>query len=472
MTTIKAFKIIVVEPNLNRRNYLRMQISDGGDTAVCFENESSCLDNLALLEPDLVIVGQFPNEKVSRFLYASKSIDIRMPIIVMSAEPATHALIQVNSFPDTVCVSPAITPDTLARTISQFKERANPISERKGAHDWPMIVGTNPEIVKIKKAIFEIARSDEALLVEGECGTGKDLVARAVHYWSTRNKGAFIKIDSGAITPKILHNGLSMGFVSREKTCREAPVDKGQPPISTIQTLFFDEISQMPISFQGFLLRLFDQQGKTGNARNSISPKIRIITSTCENLAELVAGGKFRKDLFYRLNVLRIQIPPLRNRSGDVPLLVDFFIDKYCRQLGRGHYSLPQKSRTLYAEYDWPGNVRELENIVKSSVVVGDENGYVESFCRCYNLRKKGTVLKNEEPFYPIVDAGEIKSYMENLNSVSLKDICGEFIMRAEKKFMKKALETTNWNRKKAAGLLNISYKSLLNKIKVYNLTA
>jgi two-component system response regulator AtoC len=472
MATIKAFKIIVVEPNSNRRNYLRMQISDSGDTAVCFEKESSCLDNLALLEPDLVIIGQLPIERVSRFLYAAKYIDIWLPVLVISAEPATHSFIGVNGFPDTIGVSPAITPETLSETIGQFKERANNISNRKGAHDWPMIVGADPELVKLKKAIFEIARANEALLVEGECGTGKDLVARAVHFWSTRDQGAFIKIDSGAITREILQNGLSMGFVSREETCRQAQEDKTHPLDPSRQTLFFDEIGQMPIPLQGILLRLFEQQGEAGNEIYSVSPHIRIIASTCENLAELVSAGKFRKDLFYRLTVFRIRIPPLRNRPGDVPLLVDFFIDKYCRQLGKGHYSLPRKSRARYAEYDWPGNVRELENIVKSSVVVGDENGYIESLCRCYNRRKKGAVLEQEEPFYPLVDAVEIKSYLENLNGVSLKDICSEFIMRAEKKFMKNALNRTNWNRKKAAGLLNISYKSLLNKIKVYNLTA
>jgi len=472
MAAIKAFKIIVVEPDPNRRNYLRMQITDGGDTAVCFEMENSCLDNLELLEPDLVILGQLPGERVFRFLYAVKYIHIQLPVLVISAEPAIHSFIQSNGFPDTIGVSPALTSETLTQTIGQFKGRTNSLSHRKGAHDWPIIVGIDPEVVKIKKAIFEIARSDEAVLVEGESGTGKDLVAKAVHFWSARDQGAFIKIDSGALTRKILQNGFSMGFESLEESFSEAQGEAAPPLDPLRQTLFFDEIGQMPISLQGLLLRLFEQQGKVVNTDYSISPHIRIIASTCENLAELVAAGKFRKDLFYRLNVFRIQLPPLRKRPGDVPLLVDFFTDKFCRQLGKGHYSLPQRARALYAEYDWPGNVRQLENIVKSAVVVGDENGYIESLCRCHNNWKKEAVSEKEDPFYPLVDAGEIKSYMENLKSVSLKDICREFIMRAEKKFMKNALDQTNWNRKKAAGLLNISYKSLLNKIKVYNLTA
>ncbi|MFH0725215.1 MAG: sigma 54-interacting transcriptional regulator [Pseudomonadota bacterium] len=471
MTTIKAYNIIVIEPDPSRRNYLRMQISDSGDRAVCFEKEATCLDNLALLEPDLLILGLLPSERISRFLYAAKYIDVRLPILVMSAEPAAQAFIRVNGFPNTMSISPAISPDALNEVIGQFRDRRIDTPDQEGDRNWPIIVGSDPEIVKLKKAIFEIARSDEALLVEGECGTGKDLVARAVHFWSTRRRRAFVKVDSGAITREILQNDLSMWFERGEEVLKQAVGENDRDPAPPGPTFFFDEIGRIPLTFQGALLRLFEQRGGGGNGPFSGSACIRIIASTSENLAGLVETGKFRKDLFYRLNVYRIRIPPLRERSNDIPLLVDFFIDKYCRQLGKGHYRFPPKARSLYAEYDWPGNVRELENMVKSSVVVGDENGYIESLCRCHPNRKSGPVSPKNDGVYPLVDFEEIKPYVADLNRISLKDICGEFITRAEKKLMKKALDSTNWNRKKAAGLLNISYKSLLNKIKEYNLT-
>jgi DNA-binding NtrC family response regulator len=473
MTTVRAYKIIVIEPDPSRRNYLRMQISDKGDRAVCFEKESTCLDNLALLEPDLIFLGQLPSQRVSRFLYAAKYIDIQLPILVMSAEPAAYEFIRVNGFPNTMGISPSIAAEELMEVIGQFKTRGIDVLDQKGARFWPIIVGSDPEVVKLKKAIFEIARSDDALLVEGECGTGKDLLARAVHFWSIPHQGAFVKVDSGAITREILQNDLSIRFENGEPAFKPPGSEEGRDLDLFRQTLFLDEIGQTPLALQGILLRLFEQQrGPDMSAPHPGFPFIRIIASTSENLARLVEMGQFRKDLFYRLNVFRIRIPPLRERPTDIPLLVDFFIDKYCRLLGKGHYSLPQKARALYAEYDWPGNVRELENIVKSSVVVGDENGYIESLCRYYSNRKSGPASEQSGRLYPLVNFEEIKSYMEDLNSISLKDICSEFITRAEKKLMKSALDRTNWNRKKAAGLLNISYKSLLNKMKVYNLTA
>jgi two-component system response regulator AtoC len=449
-----------------------MKISDCGDRAVCFEKESTCLDNLALLEPDLLILGQLSSERISRFLYAAKYSDAQLPVLVMSADPADHAFIRVNCFPNTKGINPAISPEELNETIGEFKAREIDTSDQKGARNWPIIVGSDAETVKLKKAIFEIARSDEALLVEGECGTGKDLVSRAVHFWCNRNRGAFIKVDSGAITREILRNDISMWFERGDEILKQAAGETNRDLALTRPTLFFDEIGRMPYASQGILLRLFERQAGAGNTSLSGSPWIRIISSTSENLTELVETGKFRKDLFYRLNVYRIQIPPLRERPKDILILVDFFIDKYCRQLGKSHYSFPPKARSLYAEYDWPGNVRELENIVKSSVVVGDENGYIEALCRCYHNRKSRPVSEPNAGVYPLVDFEEIKSYMADLNSISLKTICGEFITRAEKKLMRKALDSTNWNRKKAAGLLNISYKSLLNKIKVYNLSA
>lgn len=443
----------MVEPNPARRNHLRVLITDWGHTAVCFEKESICLDNLPLLLPELIILGQLPLGRIYRFLYAAKHIYFSLPVLAITGEPDFHEFIRINGFVHTKGITPAFTPEDLKARIHHFKETTKGSSAFSDLKDWPMIVGIESELVKLKKAIFEIARSGESLLIEGENGTGKDLVARAVHYWSVGDQGIFIKVDSGAVTRDILQHDLSKWFDASEDAPAPSP-----------RTIFLDEIGQMPMDLQRILLRLFEQQEFSDN------PGFRIIAANSENLGRLTEMGKFRKDLYYRLNVFRIKIPPLRKRRQDIPLLVDFFMDKYCRELGKGHYQLPVKARGLYGEYDWPGNVREIENVVKSSVIVGDECGFIESLCRCYNNHRPAGGGQKDN-LYGLVDVADLKSYMGDLNNISLKNICREFITRAEKKLMKKALDATKWNRKKAAGLLNISYKSLLNKIKVYNLT-
>jgi len=185
----------------------------------------------------------------------------------------------------------------------------------------------------------------------------------------------------------------------------------------------------------------------------------------------LVEKGEFRKDLFYRLNVIRIDIPPLRNRIQDIPLLAVFFNDKFCGDLGKSHFNLSKKTKNMLSCYHWPENVRELENVVRHSVLTGDEDSMLNKLCLPDQRLKSTNHIDCSEDIYTVAELSDVKKYLKDLNEVSLKDICREFITRAEKKIMKQALEKTNWNRKKAAILLDISYKSLLNKIKAYDLT-
>jgi two-component system response regulator AtoC len=339
-----------------------------------------------------------------------------------------------------------------------------------------MIVGATPEVIKIKKTIFDLAQSSEALLVQGENGTGKELISRAVHFWTPMNKdhlkikGGFFKIDSATISQKLLQEDLSkwLSRPSDEPEARGSALKEDRPQFRN--TVFFDDIHLMPMDLQGGLLSLFEDWENRSDPFPDGTDRIRIIASTSEDLGVLTELGKFRKDLFYRLNVFHIQLPPLRLRRHDIPLLVDFFTDRYCHEIGKGHYAIPEKTRMLYTEYDWPGNVRELEAIVKRSVIVGDECGFIESLCRHRSPRSRPEDIQNA-PLEHLLDATELKSYMKDLNNISLKKICSKFIMKAEKTFLKQALDRTDWNRRKAAELLNISYKSLRNKIKVYNLT-
>ena len=324
----------------------------------------------------------------------------------------------------------------------------------------PSIVGNNPEIVKIKDMIPELSRSSETVLLKGEKGTGKELFAKVIQHKSGRRENPFVKVNCSALTNDMSENELLGRNAQAIKDLNQRK--KGIFSVADTGTLFFDEIGQLPPAYQAELL-LLEKNGmsKTGvKAEEKID--VRVIASTSADLESLIKKGTFLKSLYNRLNVISIIIPPLRYRLEDIPFLSDFFADKYCAELGKTHYKLSQKTKSTFFSYNWPGNVMELENLVKGAVALGNEDSI---------LNQLDTHNKINEYIYNFTGLTDVKKHIKDSGDLPLKDICRKINAQAEKKLMKQALERTNWNRKKAAIMLNISYKSLLNKIKAYNLT-
>ena len=325
----------------------------------------------------------------------------------------------------------------------------------------PSIVGNNPEIVKIKEMIPELSRSSETVLLKGEKGTGKELVAKVIQYKSGRRENPFVKVNCSALTNEMSENELLGRNVQAIKDLNQRK--KGIFSVADTGTLFFDEIGQLQPAYQAELLLFLEQNGMSktvANAEEKID--VRVIASTSADLESLVKTGIFLKKLYNRLNVISIIIPPLRYRLEDIPLLSDFFTDKYCDELGKNHYRLSQKAKNVFFSYHWPGNVLELENLIKGAVALGNEDNLINQL--------NGQSRTNEYT-HNFAELADINKRIQDSGNLPLKDICREINAQAEQKLMKQALEKTNWNRKKAATMLNISYKSLLNKIKAYNLT-
>jgi transcriptional regulator with PAS, ATPase and Fis domain len=248
--------------------------------------------------------------------------------------------------------------------------------------------------------------------------------------------------------------------------------EKGIFEVANTGTIFLDKIGEMPASLQANLLQVLEGEDISKlDFKTKETIDVRIIAATNKDLGLLVETQEFRKDLYYRLNVINITIPPLRNRIEDILLLSVFFNDKFCGELGKSHYELSKKTKNIFSRYHWPGNVRELKKVVKDYVLMDNEHGIIDKLCP-NNLRYRSMdLIDYSEDIYSLAELSDVKKYLKDLSKVSLKDICREFVTRTEKKLMRKALEKTNWNRKKAAILLGISYKSLLNKIKAYGLT-
>ena len=325
----------------------------------------------------------------------------------------------------------------------------------------PSIIGNSPEIVKIREMIPDLSNSREPVLLKGEKGTGRELVAKVIQYQSERKNNPFVKVNCSALTNGISKSELLGKNASPLKDLKQH--ENGIFTVANTGTLFLDEIGQLPAAYQAELLLLVEENGalkpETGTNENV---DVRIIASTNNDVETLVDKGVFLKNLFYRLNVISIKIPPLRHRLEDIPFLADFFADKYCAELGKSHFRLSRNTKNIFFSYHWPGNVLELENMVKGAVALGNEDSIISQL---------DTQTKINEYTYNIAELIDVKKHINGSGDLPLKDICRAINAQAEKKLMKQALEKTNWNRKKAAIMLSISYKSLLNKIKAYNLT-
>jgi DNA-binding NtrC family response regulator len=458
--------IIILEKNPDHRDYLKSVISRLGYIPFSFDKETICLDNLQSLNPHLVISGPLSLERSYRFINAVKMKNRILPVLIVSEKIEIQDFMETNGFHDVVVMKQPLKSFEINRAIRHLHRNS---LKDKMFQDCPVIIGNSPEMVKIKRMISELSCSKETVLIQGETGTGKDLVARAIHYRSNRRNHPFVKVNAAAFSENIPEKEM---FEYSTKTFEDTfQNEKGLFEIANSGTIFFDEIGRWHPSFQGKLLQVLDGDGipkLCSEIKNTFD--VRIIAGTSSDLNARVETGEFRKDLFYRLKVISIEIPPLRNRIQDILLLAAFFNDRFCGELDRSHYNISRKIKKILRRYSWPGNVRELKDLVKASVSLGDEENLVNKLGLHSRKNESSKNLNGSKDFYVFPELPDIRKYLKDLNKISLKDIRREFTMRTEKKMMKQALERTSWNRKKAATLLDISYKSLLNKIKAYNL--
>jgi DNA-binding NtrC family response regulator len=452
--------IVILEKNQSHRDYLRSILSQLGYTPISFDRETICLDNLSLLNPHLVISGSFSAERTFRFVNTLKIRKNGIRILLISDDNEIKKFLNINGFDDVLLIRPYSEPNEIKRAIIRIR---NTRLKDKIAQEHPLIIGNSPEMVKIKKMISELRDSKDTVLIQGDPGTGKELVARAIHFWSNRKNNPFVKVKVSNLSNEWFGNDENdLGSLHQSKEDIFEPANTG--------TIFLDGIEKAPAPFQTKMLQVLERKSPLEPGHEIVSKiDVRIIAATRENLGSFMKKKDFRKDLFYRLNVINIKIPSLKNRIGDIPLLADFFNDRFCGELGRCYVDISQKTKDILSSYHWPGNVRELKNVIKKMILPTDKDNIPTYFIE--NSRKYESFnYINHKQDSVIPDISNIKKHLKDLNKISLKEIQREYIAKTEKKLLKEVLVRTNWNRKKASILLDISYKSLLNKIKAYNL--
>jgi two-component system response regulator PilR (NtrC family) len=387
-----------------------------------------------------------------------KRIDEDMGVIIVTAYASVESAIAAMKTGASDYVTKPFKNEQLLVAVRNAMERRRLVHENRSLrqniqeryHKFANIIGRSPRMRQVFDLIIQAAPSRSTILIQGESGTGKELVARAIHANSSRSERSFITVNSGNLSPELLESTL-FGHVKGAFAGAVYP-KKGLFDLADRGSLFFDEISNVPVDTQAKLLRVIQERDfmRLGGME-SIKVDVRIIAATNGDLRQLMEEGRFREDLFYRLNVITIQLPPLRERRDDIPILVQHFLGKYGAENRKPDLELTPEALDVLTAYDWPGNVRELENVIERAVVLtpGPRLGVdlvPEHVRRGPNLHMPQFVVPPE--------------------GISFKDVITDF----EKRLIESTLEAAGGVQKRAAELLHIKPTTLNEMIKRYDI--
>ncbi|HLF86369.1 MAG TPA: sigma-54 dependent transcriptional regulator, partial [Nitrospiria bacterium] len=349
-------------------------------------------------------------------------------------------------------------PDHLLLLIDKALEKERLVTENLILKEvlsrhigFPKIIGKSAKLMEVVEKVQKVAAGNTTVLLQGESGTGKELFARAIHYLSQRKDGPFVAINCAAIPRELIESEL----FGHEKGAFTGAVGKklGKFELADKGTIFLDEIGDMDPSLQVKLLRVLEEDGfmRVGGTLK-VKVDVRVISASNKDLLDAIANQRFREDLYYRISVFPVMIPPLRERREDIPMLVEYFISYFCKEMKKGLKTLSQGATDLLMNHVWTGNVRELQNCIERAVILSDGNEIDPDHL--------GIKLKELE----CTPASELP--MEG----TLQEVSSAATRRAETMLIKKVLKKTSGNKTRAAEILQVSYKTLLTKIKDYSI--
>jgi two-component system, NtrC family, response regulator AtoC len=450
-------RVLVVDDEENLRVVLRTLLRRHGyevETASSGEEALGMVDSFG---PDVVLTDvRMPKMGGLDLLSTLKAKGNEATVIVMSAYGNMDLALDAMKAGAYDYVQKPFKPDEVVLALRKAEERELLRRENRALRDeirkehrFEDILAKSARMQEIFRTITKIAEYKTTVLVTGESGVGKELVARAIHRRSTRRGGPFVPVNCGAIPENLLESEL---FGHKKGAFTDAVHDRrGLFEEATTGTLFLDEIGELPLGLQVKLLRVLedDKIRRVGDTRD-VQVDVRIITATHRDLQAETKAGRFREDLFYRLNVLPIHCPPLRERRDDIPLLIDHFLAKNNTRLGTSIRGLDTETRRLLYEYAWPGNVRELENTIERAMVLSEGEQIIAA-----DLPER--IREARDPVQVQLASGE-------LSVKKTTRIIEEILIR-------RALQKTKGNRTRAAEVLEISHRALLYKIKDYQIT-
>ena len=446
-------KILVIDDDSYINNLLVNYLKQHNYLADSALSGRGGMKKLEITNYDLVLCDfRLPDFDGLAVLQHTKKKKPDLPFIIMTAYAEVKMAVKLIKSGAFDYVTKPIQPEEILELIERAIESKNKIENSTTFHEG-FIVGRSADMQKIMEHIKLVAPTELTVLVEGETGSGKEYIAKAIHYASKRYNKPFVAVDCGAI-PKDLANSELFGHIKGSFT-GAIKDKKGVFEQAKGGTLFLDEVGNLPYENQVKLLRALQERviSRVGDNK-TIKVDVRLIAATNEDLTRQVANNEFREDLFHRLNEFRIQLPPLRNRGEDLFEFVDFFIAKANKTFNKQIVGVDEDVKVLFKKYNWWGNIRELQNIINRAVLL------------CNSSSIQASLLPDEIRLNNLFDDANNRQYSNNGNS-DLK----EATHVTEKEMIKEALVKTNFNKSKAALLLNIDRKTLYNKIKLHNIS-
>jgi DNA-binding NtrC family response regulator len=446
MSLKNSIKILIVDDDLIVRDSMGNWLQEEGYSVDTIDNGYDGLEKIKTDTYDLAVVDiKMPGMDGIELLKLSKEIYPDLPILVMTAYASVDTAVQAMKDGAFDYIVKPFDPESVSQVIERavrykMLEKENILLKREleKKYGFDEIIGKSKKMEEIFELIRTVAESEAVVMIRGESGTGKELIARAIHANSKRKYGPLVALSCGALPDSLLESEL-FGYEKGAFTGAEYS-RKGRIEMASGGTLFLDEIGDISPKTQVDLLRVLQEKQiyRLGSTK-SVKVDIRIISATHRNLEEDAREGKFREDLYYRLNVVTINVPPLRERSEDIPLLANHFLHKYTMANSKKINGISGEAMEILIGYQWPGNIRELENVIERSVVV----------CKSDEI--------TSQDLSEVVQKGKKMAPARTLNE-------------SEKSHISQILDENNWNISKSAAELNIDRATLYNKIKKYKI--
>jgi two-component system response regulator PilR (NtrC family) len=455
-------RILVVDDEPSIREFLQIMLKREKMVVETAVNGREALEKLQDEDFDLIISDiQMPELSGLELLAKVREKDPQSLVLMITAFGSTESAVEAMKLGAFDYLTKPFKIDDVKVRIRKALENRVLVQDNQrmrrelgSRYSYSNIIGGAPAMLRVFDLIKRVGPTASSVLVMGESGTGKELVAKAIHYNSPISEGPFIPVNCGAIPENLMESeffghkkGAFTGAVSDKKGYFEA---------ANGGTLFLDEIGEMPLQLQASLLRVLSEGtfypvGST----DPVETKVRIIAATNRDLEQEVAAKKFREDLYFRLNVITIKVPALRERREDVPMLVDYFVEKFAAQFGKSVKTVASSTLDLMKAYNWPGNVRELENVMERMIAL--ESGEA--------LLPEGLPEHVREPLKPRFETLG-KELVWNAAGVKLDDV----LATVEREFILKALEQTKGSKRDAARLLTITMRSLRYRLEKFGL--
>ena len=464
-------RVLVVDDDPGVREYLEVLMARQGYAVFAAAGGEEALAELDETRPDLVTVdvvleGMDGLETLRRLKKRLPDV----PVIMLSGHGQARTIVEAMRLGASdflrkpfeveeleLAFQKALENCALRQEVEELRGRAS------GAQDLLIHGADDGKMREVREIIEQVADTDITVLIRGESGTGKELVARTLHRLSARREKPFVKVNCAALPSELLESEL-FGFERGAFTGAQKR-KLGKFEYANHGTIFLDEIGEMSPALQAKLLQVLqDGQFSRLGGEADVQVDTRIVAATNLNLEEAVGAGEFREDLYYRLNVVSVQLPPLRERAGAIPLLVDHFLRRFRSEYGKEPKELSPETMDVFMRYPWPGNVRELENMVRRMIVLGNEQAVLQEISlRADASGSGGRTARQDEG---LLDLDALGAELTDGEGIDLKALSRRAARMAEKRVIARVLGQTRWNRKEAAERLQISYKALLYKMK------